>query len=171
MKNALSKTKAYLSGPIQYDDGPNWRPTVIKHLSEEFGIDVFDPFSDEKQMHSTKLKEALSLENYDEVELIATRFVKKDLAVIDRCDFLIAYNPHGVQTTGTPCEVHHAVQLKKPVMIVCPQGKSSASLWYFGYIRHEYIFGGWEDCYNYLREVDDCKHTHNHRWWYVYHMV
>jgi nucleoside 2-deoxyribosyltransferase len=169
-ENALNGSKVYLSGPIQYDDGPNWRVPVIESLSK-FGIEVFDPFSDEKQMQTGVLKECIEKEDYDEVEKICTKFVKKDLAVIDRCDFLIAYNPNGIRTTGTPCEVHHAVQLKKPVLIVCPEGKASASLWYFGYIRHQYIYGSWEECYSYLDEVDRYKHKDNHRWWFVYKLV
>jgi len=170
---ALKGAKMYLSLPIEHtNEGDNdWRPEVKHHLTESFGIDVFDPLADEKQKRATVLRAAMEKEDFDQVEEIATAFVKKDLGKIDRSDFLIAYNPKGVPTTGVPCEVHHAVQLKKPVMIVCPDGKRAASLWYWGYIRHEYIFGSWADLYEYLEEVDQFKHRDNHRWWFVYRMV
>lgn len=171
-KGALKGSKLYLSGPIEFDNNKvNWRPDVVKYLEDIFGIDVFDPSVDEKQKRADILDAALESSDFDTVEEIATSFVKKDLSVIDRSDFLIAYNPHGVPTTGTPCEVHHAVQLKKPVMIVCPEGKKMASKWYWGYIRHRYIFGSWDNLYEYLVEVDQYKHRDNHRWWYVYNMV
>lgn len=162
----------YLSAPIEFENGRSeWRKPAITYLTEKFGIDVFDPSVDEKQKRAERLEKAVEQGNFDEVEKIATTFAKKDLGVIDRSDFLVAYNPYKVPTTGTPCEVHHAIQLKKPVMIVCPEGKKFASRWYFGNIRHRYIFGSWKDLYSYLDEVDQFKHKDNHRWWMVYKMV
>ena len=167
----LEGVRCYLSQPIEHSTGMNWKSDVIKYLTDEFGINVFDPQADEKQKRAELLEAAMETGDFDEAERVATSFVKKDLAEIDRTDFLIAYNPHKVCTTGVPCEVHHAVQLKKPVQIVCPQGKKSAARWYFGYIRHRYIYGAWSDLYAYLKEVDEGKHMDNHRWWYVYDMV
>jgi hypothetical protein len=163
----------YLSSPIEfsYSLDDNWRESVTDTLTKKFQINVFDPFADEKQKQTTYIEKALEVEDFDEVERITTRFVKKDFGVIDRCDFLIAYNPRGIPSTGIPCEVHHALQIKKPVMIVCPQGKKFAALWYFGNMRHQYIFGHWNDLYQYLQEVDSYQHRDNHRWWYVYKMI
>lgn len=172
-QGALKNSKVYLSGPIEHENQnqPDWRLPVIKELTDRFGIDVFDPSKDEKQKRATLLESAIEKGNYEEVEKIAKSFVRKDLGEIDRRDFLICYNPYKVPTTGTPCEVHHCQNLKKPVLIVCPEGKKYASRWYFGYVKHQYIFGSWEDCYSYLKEVDEYKHKDNHRWWLVYGMV
>ncbi len=169
----LKDTKCYLSHPIQFQNmgDPNWKPEVIKDLTTLFGINVFDPQADEKQKRAALLKSSMEKGDFDIVEEVATAFSKKDLAEIDRTDFLVAYNPYKVCTIGVPCEVHHAIQLKKPVLIVCPQGKQFAGIWYFGNIRHRYIYGSWQDLYAYLREVDEGKQKDNHRWWYVYKMV
>jgi len=172
-KDALLGTECYLSGPIEHEDDnlPDWRPPVIKTLTERFGINVHDPAHDEKQQRAAKLETAIEAGDFDTAEQIATCFVKKDLAIIDRCDFLVVYNPYKVPTTGTPCEVHHAVQIKKPVMIVCPEGKKNVSRWYMGYLRHRYLFGSWGDLYEYLDGVDRYKEYKNHRWWVVYGLV
>ena len=170
---ALKSSRLYLSGPIEYEDEskPDWRPPVIKVLTDRFGIDVHDPSTDEKQGRAPLLVKALEEERYEDAEKVARIFVKKDFTVIAHSHFLIAYAPRGVVTTGTPCEVHYAVNDKKPVMVVCPEGKKYAPRWYFGNIRHQYIYGSWDECYDYLQEVDDRKHTDNHRWWFVYDMI
>lgn len=170
---ALEGKSCYLAGPIEHEDPnlPNWRPAVVRELRERFGLNPFDPSADEKQKRKDVLDEALANEDYDLVEEIARQFVKKDLSVIDRSDVLIACLPYRVATSGTNCEIHHSVQLKKPTLIVCPEGKNKSSLWFFGYIRHRYIYGSWDGLYDYLQEVDEYKHRDNHRWWYVYNMV
>ena len=170
---ALKDRVLYLSSPIQFEDikRPDWKTSVVETLTSRFGIAVHDPAKDEKQKRATQLETAIQEGNFDEAEEIATCFVKKDLAIIDRCDFLVAYNPLGVPTTGVPCEVHHAVSLKKPVMIVCPEGKKNVSRWYMGYLRHRYLFGDWDSLYEYLDSVNKYKEFANHRWWVVYGMV
>jgi len=170
---ALKGSKVYLSGPIENEDmnKADWRPPVIKVLSERFGIKVHDPSTDEKQGRAPLLVKALEDERYDDAEAVARLFVKKDFTLIGQSNFLIAYAPKGIVTTGTPCEVHYAVNDKKPVMVVCPEGKKYAPRWYFGNIRHRYIFGSWDDLYEYLQEVDEGEHKGNHRWWYVYDMI
>lgn len=169
----LKNTSVYLSGPIEFEDEskPNWRLPVIEELTKRFGINVHDPSADEKQKRATDLKRAIEKGDFDLAENIASCFVKKDLGILDRQDFLIAYNPKGVPTTGTPCEVHHATQLKKPVMIVCPEGKKHVSKWYMGYVRHRYLFGSWDELYEYLDDVNQGKEYNNHRWWIVYGLV
>jgi len=169
----LYNTNCYLSSPIEFDNlgATNWRQDVCDCLKEKFGINVFDPSKDIKQDSVVKMDIALENEDYDTVENICKMFTKKDLAVIDRSDFLIAASIKGIPTTGVPCEIIHAINLKKPVMIVATKGKKTASKWYFGNLKHQYIFGNWDDLYKYLQEVNEYKHVNNHRWWYTYKMV
>ena len=165
----LNNTKMYLSSPLQFDDNtkPNWRPEVVAALSERFGINVHDPTINEKQVRAVDLDNALESGDFNTVEKIARAFTKRDFAEIDRCDFLVACHGHKISSIGVPCEVHHAIQLKKPVCIVCPEGKRFAGKWYFGNVKHQYIFGNWNDLYAYLQEVDLGLHKDNHRWHYV----
>lgn len=169
---ALYESKCYLSSPIERDSFiNNWRPDVINQLTDRFGIQVHDPSQDIKQHLVGELNQATEDENYDEVERIATLFTKGDLSKIDRCDFLIAAVFKDIPSVGVPCEVVHAIGIKKPVMIVSLPTKQACPKWYFGNMRHRYIFGSWNELFDYLQEVDEFKHRDNHRWWYTYGMI
>lgn len=171
--NFLSNRKCYLSGPIQYDvTGLNWRVSPKKILLEEFKIDVFDPFDDPKQQWSYQLKEAREKKDLETISKVAHNFVRKDLTMVDRCDFVIAYIPLKVPTTGTVHEIINSNNAKKPTLLVTNTGdKTDIPLWYYGFIPHECMFGSWEDLYVYLREVNDKKHINNRRWNYIYNLI
>ena len=164
--------KIYLSGPIEYDNpGHNWRDTPKQVMAEEFKLNVFDPFADPKQQFAESLRESLDEENWNAAGKIAHDFVRKDLAIVDRADFIVAYLPKGVPTTGTHHEIIWANNAKKPTLLVCPQGKKHHPAWYFGFIDPDFMFGSWVDLYDYLREVDRGEHKDNDRWCYMYGLV
>ena len=170
-KTVLEGKRCYLSGPIDYCNDLYWREGPKKVLTEEFGIDLFDPFADPKQMWHEELKVAQEAMDYDEMARIAKGFVRKDLAMVDHSHFVIAYLPYKLPTTGTHAEIINSIERKKPTLLVCPQGKNRLPLWYYGIVPHQVMFGSWEDLYHYLREVNDGKHRDNHRWWITYEMV
>ena len=167
MGKYLEGRRAYLSGAIEFGSDTSWRVGPSKVLVEEFRVDLFDPFNDPKQQWAPALKLAREQRNYDEMQKIANNFVRKDLSVVDASDFLVAYLPRGVPTTGTVHEIIVKSNSKKPVLIVCPEGKQFVPFWYWGFISHSQMFGNWEDLYQYLREVNDLKHAYNYRWDYV----
>lgn len=172
MAEYLKGKRCYLSGPIQHDTtNLNWRVQPTKILKEEFGIDIFDPFVDPKQQWLPILKVAQENENYEQMQEIAKKFVRKDLAEVDHSHMVIACLPYKVPTTGTHHEIINANNSKKPTFLVCPEGKSKIPLWYFGFIRHEFMFGSWEDLYNYLREINLGKHQDNNRLLRIYDLV
>lgn len=172
MSNYLSGKRCYLSGPIQYDEtGLNWRVEPTRVLTEEFGIDVFDPFADPKQQWLPVLKKAQEEKDYETMRDVARRFVRKDLAEVDHSHMLIACLPHKVPTTGTHHEIINANDRKKPTLLVCPQGKEKVPLWYYGFIQPQFMFGSWEDLYAYLREINDGKHKENNRLLRIYDLV
>lgn len=161
----------YLSGPIEHDVAENWRALPKKVLKEEFGFAVFDPAEDPKQQWAPLLKQAQENKDYDEMERIAKDFVHKDLSIVDESAVVIAYLPYRVPTTGTVHEIINSNNAKKPTMIICPQGKQFVPLWYRGFIRHQFTFGSWEDCFVYLREVNAGLHKDNRRWARIYGLV
>jgi nucleoside 2-deoxyribosyltransferase len=167
----LKNKRAYLSGPIEYDSEENWRIEPTKILSEEFEIDLFDPFSDPKQQWVPILEAARKNKSYEQMANIAKAFVRKDLCLVDRSDFLIAYLPKRIPTTGTHHEIINGVNAKKPTLLVCPQGKEYVPLWYYGFVPHETMFGSWDELYIYLREIDEGKHKDDDRWAFVYGLV
>lgn len=168
----LKGKRAYLSGPIQHDQtGRNWRTEPTAVLTTRFGIDLFDPFEDPKQQWVPALKAAQAERDYDEMTRIARQFVRKDLCMVDRSDFIISYLPLGVPTTGTHHEIINSVNAKKPVLLICPQGKEHVPLWYYGFVSHKAMFGSWTDLYFYLNDVDAGRHKDDNRWDFVYGLI
>jgi hypothetical protein len=106
--------------------------------------------------------------DFETMRAIAKIFVEKDLGIIDRMDFTISHVPHKVPTIGTVHEIIVASNAKKPTLLVCPQGKHMAGLWYFGVIPHQHIFGSWNEVKDYLIEVDQKKHLEDRRWRFIY---
>lgn len=168
--NYLHDKKVYLSGPIQYDTSEtNWRVGPINSLKEKFQLDVFDPFADPKQQWTATLREAQNNGDVETIVKIAKKFVRKDLAVVDRSDFVIAYLPHKVPTVGTHHEVISSNTLKKPTLLVTDTNDiTKIPVWYFGFIPVEFMFPNWDKLFNYLNEVNNGLHRSNNRWSYVY---
>ena len=173
MANVIEGKRCYLSGAIEFgDEDTNWRTEPKKILIEKYKIDLFDPFSDPKQQWVPKLNAARAAKDYETMEKIATKFVNKDLSMVDRSDFLIAYLPKGVPTTGTTHEIIQSYSgIKNPTLLVCPEGKVHNPLWFFGFIPHRYMFSSWDDLYSYLDEVNDGKHKDDSRWHFVYGLL
>jgi nucleoside 2-deoxyribosyltransferase len=168
--NNLRDKRCYLSGPIENDNtSVNWRVEPSKVLKEGFGIDLFDPFSDPKQQWVPALKQARESGDSQTMVKIAKLFVRKDLCMVDRADFTIAYLPYKVPTTGTTHEIINSNNAKKPTLLVTDSPNISyIPLWYFGFISTEFMFAGWNALYIYLEAVDRGKHKDNNRWSYIY---
>tara|TARA_Y100000034_G_scaffold132113_1_gene194338 strand:- start:6634 stop:7173 length:540 start_codon:yes stop_codon:yes gene_type:complete len=168
----LMGSRAYLSGPIENcESETNWRIEPKKILSEEFQVDVFDPFDDPKQQWVPVLEQAKVDKDYDKIAEIAKAFVRKDLCMVDRSDYIIARLPYKVATTGTHHEIIVSNDAKKPTLLVCPEGKEHVPAWYYGFIPHRFMFSSFGELYEYLREVDDGKHRDEDRWAFVYGLV
>jgi nucleoside 2-deoxyribosyltransferase len=168
-KNFLNGKRAYLSGPIEHGEGENWRVGPCQFLTDKLGVDLFDPFSDPKQQWVHALKEAQKNKDYELIVKISKSFVRKDLCLVDRSDFIIAYLPHKIPTTGTHHEIINSNNAKKPTLLVTNCGDISyLPLWYFGFIPVEFMFPTWDKLYSYLEEVNEGKHQHNNRWSYIY---
>lgn len=166
----LNNKKVYLSGPIQYDiSNVNWRTEPIKILKERFKLDVFDPFSDPKQQWLPTLKEAKNNKDYKTISTIAKDFVRKDLAIVDRSDLLIAYVPDKVPTVGTVHEIINSNNQKKPTLLVSSTNDIvDIPIWYYGFISLDFMFPNWNALYDYLEDVNQKKHINNDRWRYIY---
>jgi len=170
-KLVLTGKRAYLSGAIEFGEKIDWRDEPTKILTEEFNIDLFDPFKDPKQQWVSTLHEARDKKDFETMASIASSFVRKDLCMVDRSDFLIANLPFGIPTTGTHHEIINSVNAKKPTLLVCPQGIEKLPLWYYGFVSIDFMFGSWEELYEYLREVNEGLHKDNKRWHFVYGLL
>jgi hypothetical protein len=129
---------------------------------------MFDPFSDPKQQWLPVLKECRDKKDYDTMSKIAKVFVRKDLAMVDRADLLIAYLPYKVPTTGTHHEIINSNNAKKPTLLVTDDDISYIPLWYYGFIPTEFMFKSWTALYEYLESVNRGEQKHNDRWSFIY---
>jgi len=170
MGQYLSGKRAYLSGAIEHDStNYNWRIEPTKILTERFGINLFDPFADTKQQWLPALKEARLQSDHQTMAKIAKTFVRKDLAMVDRADMLIAYLPYKVASTGTHHEIINSNNAKKPTLLVSDSGDISyLPIWYFGFIPTEFMFPNWDALYKYLESVESGEHRGNNRWSFIY---
>ena len=169
MNNYLKDKQCYLSGPIQFGEELDWRSGPKKVLEEKFAIDVFDPVCDPKQQWVPLLNESRETKNYENIVSIAKRFVRKDLAMVDRADLLIAYIPHKIPTTGVCHEIINSNNSKKPTLLVSNLNDIAyIPVWYFGFIPLEFMFPNWNALFDYLEEVNNGKHKNNDRWSFIY---
>lgn len=169
----LKDKKCYVSSPMEhasYDYEKELHQPCLE-LNKRFGIDVFNPHEDPKEKWLPDLKLAREQKDFDKMEVIARRFVKKDLSQVCFSHFLIAYAPYKVPTTGLTHEVINASNAKIPVIIVGNKGKELISFWFFGFVKHKMMFDNWDRLYEYLAEVDAGKHKDNDRWAMVYGLV
>jgi len=164
----LRGRRTYLGGPIEHQDGRDWRTEVKTKLVEDFGLKVFDPHEDPKQALRERIAYCKEHELWDELEKVVHEFVHVDLTIVDRADFIIQHIPYKVPTTGTVHEIINSNDRKKPTLLVCPQGKNKLPDWYFGFINHKHMFGSWDELYAYLGEVDRGDHKTDKRWFFVY---
>jgi hypothetical protein len=198
----LKNKTCYLSGAIEHDTptGVNWRNEPIRVLTERFGIDVFDPNADPKQQKAYQLTEHTKSKNLKGIQDIAWGFVRKDLGVVDRTDFIIArfayekvYYPSDipeiirlasegrayeaighmrqVPTTGTIHEIILSDTQHKPTLLICERGAEYLPKWLIGFIKLDYLFGSWNQVYDYLAEVDDGKRKDDKRWSLTYGLI
>lgn len=170
--NYLKDKRAYLSGAIEFgEQSHNWRIKPIETMTNRFKINVFDPFSDPSQQCSEILEEARSKKDYIKISEIAKKFVRKDLCMVDRSDFLIAYVPYKVPTAGTIHEIVNSNNAKKPTLVVCPEGKEKAPAWLWGVLPTDYFFDSWDDLFNYLESVNEGNYKHDNRWHFCYGII
>jgi nucleoside 2-deoxyribosyltransferase len=167
--NYLKNRRVYIAGPIEFSDQAlDWRMKIKENLLSKFGLRVFDPIDDPKQGVRKDMIKAKEEKNYEKISQIVHSWVRTDLSIIDRMDFIIANLPYKVPTFGTTHEIVSANDAKKPVLLVCEDGKEKTPDWFWGFINHNFMFGSWNDLYDYLQQVDEGKHKNNNRWYFTY---
>jgi len=149
--NILAKTKTYLIGPMQYENGQVWREDMTKFL-EDMNITVFDPYKKPfiNSPHETpdiheELHEKLRNGMYKEVEDHMKKVRAYDLSMVDRSDFIICYINPETPTFGTMEELVTAVRIKRPCFVVLKDGLVKAPLWLLGMLPVKYFYDSFLD--------------------------
>lgn len=168
----LHGKRVYLSSPMeQMPNKEDWaieRKGIIKTLEGNFSLKVFDPYTDPKQGYYSEIVEARHNQDFDKVTEIAKAFVAKDLNLVNWADILIAYVPRGIPMCGVTHEVINANAGKKLVLLVEGRSKSNISVWYYGFIKYRFMFGRWDELYEFLHAINRGDHKEDSRLQFLY---
>lgn len=154
----------YLSGAMDNpasNGGADWREKITPFL-HELGMGVFNPC--DKPIMDTKFPETSEMRElinhykkngqYDKVTEYYKQVVHEDLRAVDNCHAVLVYLDIHQFPCGTYNEIYLAAEQKKPIMVVCPYGKSEVPNWLFGRIKHELFFSSFDECKDYLVSLD-----------------
>jgi hypothetical protein len=161
--NRLSGMLGYLSGPMDrvshWEEATKWRDD-LKSFLFSMGVGILDPCDKAttiavENADIRKEKKLLKEEGrYDELREIMKPICAIDLRMVDICHFLILYIDIDIHMTGSYHEATTAINQKKPVLIMCKQGKQNIPDWVFGVIPHKMMFSSWYELKEYLIHVD-----------------
>jgi len=170
--NRLKNTICYLCGPMDRvaDGGVTWRRNLSPKL-KEMGVGVLDPskkpteFAKEDINFRETINELKRTHQFDNVKREMKDIAAIDLRMVDIAHFVVMYMDIDVHMCGSYHEAFVAVSQKKPVLIVCKQGKPSVPNWMFGVIPHQHMFDNWSLLLEYLHHVDEDEDVdHLKRW-------
>lgn len=172
----LHGSLAYVAGPMDLVEGrgAGWRQDMTKFLNE-YGMGVLNPCDNPivgaMKESENYFQEMLHLKESGDWQALvnkAKRVVRSDLHLIDISNFVICYLDVGVHSSGTNTELTYAAMEKKPVILVCKQGKRAVPnfLWGLG-LDHNMFFGTFEEAKEYILHVayDDEKFDGEFKRW------
>jgi len=135
------------------------------------GIGVLDPsdkptdFAQENSDFRDNMMCAKEKGFFDEVKSSMRDIAAIDLRMVDIAHFVVMHMDIDVHMCGSYHEAFVAIQQKKPLLIVCEQGKDNVPNWMFGVMPHQHMFSQWADLIQYLGEVNSgYDKEHYNRW-------
>ena len=159
--NRLKGHSVYLVSPIDDcpEGGKTWREYFGNFL-KSLEIGVFDPTKkpldiiDETLDNVAYIKNLKKAGDYTRVRNIMRKIVAADLHCCDLANFIVAFLDLNLAMCGTISEITFASLQKKPVIIICPQGKAAVPSWLFGLgLKHEMFFETFDDAENYIKHI------------------
>lgn len=159
--NRLSGMRCYECGPIDdvTDHGVGWRIEMSAFL-ESLGAVPLDPLNKPIEGYSEDPSDIVARKNlkktgqYDELAKLVKQIRAIDLRMCDVCDFAIVYINNDVVMTGTHEEWSLLNRSRKPIVVMCEQGKARLADWFFGALPHQLFFGDWQGVKNYLHHIN-----------------
>lgn len=165
---------AYLAGPINPNsDCASWRIDFCNFLWN-LGIGVLNPVDKPLDHHEDeefqqKLIQLRQEEKYDEISSIMREIVTIDLHLVDLSSFIILYIDKDHHMMGSYAEATFACLERKPLIVICKQGKKSISPWLFGHAKHNLFFDSFDEAKTYIQHIHEGKITDNlnYRWKFI----
>jgi len=170
--NRLKGMTAYLCGAMDRvaDGGVEWREHITPKL-QEFGVGVFNPcnkpsdYAPEDEDTRELIHSLKRSGRYDEVASVMKPICAVDLRMVDIAHFIIMNLDIDSHLCGSYHEAFVAIGQKKPVIVMCKQGKRNLPNWMFGVVPHQMVFINWSETLEYLHHInedEDVKHLN--RW-------
>lgn len=164
----LKNLRCYLAGPIEFSQNEIDKTELVNFLVSK-KVKVLDPKKITFGGEISELKnrnELFEKEDFQTIREQMKKIVRKDLRCVDISDFIIAFLPKDVRTTGTIHEIIEADRQKKPVLIICQEGVKYIPAWVFGIVPLRYMFNSIENIINYLKYIDKIPNVHlkDERW-------
>jgi hypothetical protein len=155
------------------DGGVDWR-VMLKPKLWSLGIGVIDPcdkpcigYDEGPQIHQD-IELCRVTGDYDKLTQIAKPIVGNDLRSQHKSDFIVMYVDKDIFMFGTSIEFAWAVQQRKPVLVVCKQGKNKVPLFAFGMCPHSMFFSNFDEMMIYLEGVNNSTGVDEKRRWYFW---
>ena len=157
----LEKTKTYLLGSMEYENGEAWRNKAEVVLGE-IGIRCLNPYKkpfilkvNEDESTRNQLKDWMKNSEFDLVAKHMRAVRNDDLRCCDLVDFGICYINPKVPSWGTAEEITTLNREKKPIFIIIEGGKNLCPLWILGMIPHKYIYNSLDEVLNMIKNIND----------------
>jgi len=169
----LKGTIAYLAGAMGHakDGGHLWRDTLSEVLWD-MGMGVMNPCkkaTDEAVEDSTtraRVIECKLRRDFEGAREIMHPIACSDLAQVDRSGVLIGNVDTNLHAPGTCNEISFAIQQHKPTLLRIKQGVENTPNWWTAFVPKEFLFNEFEEIYEYLHAIDQCKIKPHKRWWF-----
>lgn len=172
MLKRLKNTLCYLCGPMDRvaDGGVLWRRRITP-LLKNIGVGVLDPckkpttFAVEDSNFRHNIESLKSSKQFNRVRKLMRDIAAIDLRMVDIAHFVIMYMDTDAHMCGSYHEAFVSIQQKKPLLIVCKQGKESIPNWLFGVMPHEHMFSSFNELIEYLNDVDKGRDNNDYNRW------
>ena len=103
--------------------------------------------------------------NFESVKSEMRDIAAIDLRMVDIAHFVIMDIDIDVHMCGSYHEAFVAVAQKKPLLIMCQQGKQNVPNWLFGVVPHEHMFGSWSELIEYIHHINEDEEVEDlNRW-------
>jgi hypothetical protein len=177
MKNILKGTRVYLAGNIQYGcqlHNSSWREE-FKQKVDHLGIRCLDPrkkmfktFTEEDPNWVATMKILLERGEYEDVHRQAKEVRRRDLAAIDRSDFLVIKYKADVPTIGTIEEIVTASRANKPMFLIIDGGIKNMPIWLCAIFKHSsWIYESIDEVIETLEKINSGEQEISNEYWRI----
>lgn len=141
-----TEMRVYLSSPYEHSRAEtSWkkRVKVLMRLIDR-RIYTMDPCPDacDETWIIDKFK---ADEDWLGMYSFCANIVEGDLAMLNRCEGMIAYLPYDAKTFGTTHEIIYALEHNIPIVLVMPEGIDKVSHWLWGILGPNRLFDNLEE--------------------------